>query len=241
MVTPANVKNITSANKRGGYMHKKIHRISVLILAIIFVINMTLPTFADSENTGRTVRVACGMNDALYLDENGDPQGIGLTYLRQLAWNNNWTLKYVEGSYNESLEKLCNGEIDLMFPIGENDDPDNKLAYSDFIGGYQQIGLFAKKDADIFYDDYDGFRNKRVGLSIGSNSELMDDYAQKHDFTYEKVSLNTTKDKIDALDNGDVDMIAFSTLNSVPSGKLVAILQQIPFYFCTSINNTDII
>lgn len=200
-----------------------------------------LPVFATETKTGRTVRIACGINDALYLDENGDPAGICLPYLRQLAWNNNWSLEYVEGSYNESLQKLYDGTIDLMFPVGEDDDPNGKLAYSDFIGGYQQIGLFAKEDADIYYDDYEGFDHKKVGISMGSNSHILDDYATEHDFTYLATPLNSTKDKINALMNGDVDLIAFSTLNTVPGGKLVAVLEQIPVYFCTNIENQELL
>lgn len=220
-------------------MKNKFIRISVaLIIALIF--NICVPVFA-AENSPKTVRIACGMNDLLYLDENGDPAGIGLPYIRQIAWNNNWTLEYVEGSYNESLNRLYEGSIDLMFPLSKEDDPDGKLAYSDFVIGYQQIGLFAKADADIFYDDFLGFNNTKIGLSIGSNSEIVDKYAKDNGFSYEQVPLNTTQDKIGALMNGDVDLIAFSTLNTAEGSKLVAILDQVPFYLCTTLGNEEVL
>lgn len=223
-------------------MNKNIRKIlyGVMLTAIMLILQIT-PVMAENTSEFRVVRVACGMNAALYLDDAGDPAGICLPYLRQLAWNNNWTLEYVEGSYNECFQKVCDGDIDLMFPVGKVEDEDGRLAFSEFIGGYQQIGLFAKADADIYYEDYEGFNQKRVGISIGGNSTVLDEYAKEHGFSYARVSLNSTQDKIDALMNGDVDLIAFSTLNTVPGGKLVAVLDQLPFYFCTSIENQDLL
>lgn len=220
--------------------NKLVHTAVVLAVTLILIFHLTIPVLAAG-NDSRVVRVACGINEILYMNKDGEPEGIGLSYLRQLAWNNNWTLEYVEGSYNECLEMLYNGEIDLMFPIGKDEDPDGKLAFSAYNAGYQQIGLFARKDADIYYDDFQGFNDAKVGISLGANSDILDNYANKNHFTYEKISLNSKQDKIDALMNGNVDLIAFSTLNTVPGGKLVAILDQIPFYFCTTAGNTELL
>ena len=209
-----------------------------LLTFILFVNISALPVHADETSQNRVVRGACGMNAALYLDGNGDPAGIGMMYIRQLAWSAGWTLEYVEGTYSESLQRLKDGEIDLMYPVGLDEDPEEKLSFSEFDGGIQQIGLFAKKDADIYYEDYKAFDGKKVGLSLGGNSGILDDYAAKNGFSYEKVTnYGSVQEKIDALMNGDVDLIAFSTLNEVPGGKLVEVLDQLPIYFCTSKEN----
>lgn len=223
--------------------NKLFETLAKLIAMVLTVCTLTLsvkPVMAE-EVQNKIVRVACGMNDALYLDDAGDIAGICLPYLQQLAWNNSWTLEYVEGSYNESLQNLYDGKVDLMFPVGEDENSEGKLAFSEYIGGYQQIGLFARDDADIYYEDYTGFNNKKVGLSIGGNSTILDEYAKEHEFSYEAVSLNSTQDKIDALMDGQVDLIAFSTLNTVPGGKLVAVLDQVPFHFCTTVDNQELL
>jgi len=217
---------------------KRIHqkRLCGIIMACFIMVSQILPVMASDTPEFKVVRIACGMNDTLYLDENGDAAGICLPYMQQLAWNNNWTMEYVEGSYNECMQNLYDGKVDVMFPVGKEEDSERKLVFSDFIGGYQQIALFAKADADIFYEDYEGFNNKKVGLSMGGNSTVLDDYAKEHNFSYQAVPLNSTKDKIDALMNGQVDLIAFSTLNTVPGGKLVAVLDQLPFFVQLLIN-----
>ncbi len=220
--------------------NKFMNTVSILAVVLILILNITTPAFA-AESDSKVVRVACGMNDILYLNKDGDPEGIGLSYLRQLAWNNNWTLEYVEGSYNECLEKLYNGEIDFMFPVGKEEDPDGKLAFSQFSIGYQQIGLFAKEDADIYYDDFTAFDHAKVALSLGGNSTILDKFASENNFVYEQVPMDSKQDKIDALINGDVDLIAISTLNTIPEGKLVAVLDQLPFYICTRADNTELL
>ncbi len=213
-----------------------------LLIIIIAMSSIQVRTEAAQRREGsRTVRIACGMNDSLYLDDKGNPTGIALSFVRQLAWNNNWNVEYVEGSYTESLQNLYDDKVDIMFPVGLDDNTDGKLAYAEFIGGYQQIGLFAREDDDIFYEDYEAFNNKKVGISIGSNSELLDNYSAEKGFSYTPVSLNSIQDKIDALNNGDVDMIAFSTLNHVPGGKLVAVIDQVPIYFCTTTDKKDLL
>ncbi|MDD3370147.1 MAG: transporter substrate-binding domain-containing protein [Lachnospiraceae bacterium] len=220
---------------------KHLKNICGLMFAVALMMLQIMPVVAVGTIQNKVVRVACGMNDALYLNEAGEAAGICLPYLQQLAWNNNWTLEYVEGSYNESMQNLYDGKVDLMFPVGKEENSEGKLAFSEFIGGYQQIGLFAKADADVFYEDYAGFDRKKVGISIGGNSTVLDGYAKEHGFSYVAVPLNSTQDKIEALMDGDVDLISFSTLNTVPGGKLVAVLDQLPFYFCTTVENEELL
>ena len=219
-------------------MNKK-RFLSIIFLLTILTSFLTIPIQAASGNEGlrdsKPVRIACGMNGSLYFDESGEPAGLALPLIRQIAWNAGWKLEYVPGSYSDSLRKLGDGDIDLMFSVGKSEDPDGKLLYSNFDGGIQQIGLFAREDADLYYEDFTNFDGKRVALSPGGNSIALDAYAKQHHFSYEQVTdYNDVPTKIDALMNGDVDMVAFSTLNSVSGGKMVAVLDQLPVYFCTS-------
>ena len=88
---------------------------AVMLLCLISMLALPgMHAKAAESSTGRVVRVACGMNDALYLNDAGEPEGICLSYLRQLAWNMNWTLEYVEDSYNESMQNLIDGKVDLI-------------------------------------------------------------------------------------------------------------------------------
>ena len=218
---------------------------SIIFLFAVLTSFLTAPVQAASGNEGlrdsKPVRIACGVNGSLYFDESGEPAGLALPLIRQIAWNAGWKLEYVPGSYAESLQKLGDGDIDLMFSVGKVEDPERKLLYSDFDGGIQQLGLFAREDADLYYEDFKNFDGKKISLSPGGTCTILDTYAKEHGFSYEQITdSNDVQAKIDALMNGDVDMVAFSTLNTVPGGKLVAVLDQVPVYFCTSRKNPEL-
>lgn len=63
----------------------------------------------------RVVRVGLYENKPkIYTDEKGDPAGIFVVILNEIAQRENWKLHYVSGDWSHCLESLENGEIDLM-------------------------------------------------------------------------------------------------------------------------------
>ncbi len=223
-------------------MKRKIKNLTIcfFIAVLAAAINFCM-TAANDSTSSRTVRVACDINKALYIDEDGNPQGYCKQYLTELAAINNWTIEYVPGSWTDSVERLNNGEIDILFPTQMTEDRIGKMHFSTAIGGYQPIGLFAMADSGLCYDDFEKFDGLRIAVSAGtSNEKSLVEYAKEHDFTYEPVYMNTTADKLEALKNGTVDMIVFSTLNDVEDGKVVAMLDYLPFYYCTRIDETQL-
>ncbi len=201
-----------------------------------------MPVNAVNQNVEKTVRVACGINKSLYLDDQGEIAGYCSEYLTDLAQINHWRLEYVEGSWTESVQNLYDGKIDLLFPTQMTEERKSTMGFSTSIGGYQPIGLYARGDSGLFYDDYEAFNGTRIAVSAGtSNETVLQKYASDNGFTYEPVYMNTTADKMKALQDGKVDMIVFSTLNDVPDGKVVAMLDYLPFYYCTRIDDTQLL
>lgn len=222
---------------------KRKNRIVGVILLLLLLITQVTPVMAGG-NSGapRIVRVSCGINKALYLNDKGEPEGYCSEYLQQLAKINNWKLDYVEASWSDSVQNLYDGKIDLLFPTQMTEERKEKMGFFNAIGGYQPIGLFAKTDSDYCFDDYSGFDGARVALSAGtSNEAALEKYAQENGFSFIPVYMNTTDEKMQALEDGTVDMIVFSTLNDVAGGKVVAMLDYLPFYYCTSIENTELL
>lgn len=220
----------------------KSHRLVSGILAIVMCMVFVFPVFAEGTDKWTTVRVACGINKSLYINENGEAEGYCSEYLTELAKINKWNIEYVEGSWTESVQRLIDGEIDLLFPTQMTDQRKETMGFSTSIGGYQPIGLFANGNSGLCYDDFTGFDGARVALSAGtSNEAAMIAYAKENGFTFEPVYMNTTEEKMEALQNGTVDLIVFSTLNDVENGKVVAMLDYLPFYYCTNIENTALL
>lgn len=223
--------------------YRKKTRIAAIILMTVIMLSQAMPVMAaDNSTKWKTVKVSCGINKALYLNEQGKPEGYCSQYLQQLAKINHWNLAYIEASWSDSVQNLYDGKIDLLFPTQMTEAREEKMGFSNAIGGYQPIGLFAKADSPYCYDDYEGFDGARIALSAGtSNETALLKYAEDNGFSYVPVYLNTTDEKMKALSDGTVDMIVFSTLNDVQDGKVVAMLDYLPFYYCTNIENTELL
>lgn len=202
-----------------------------------------VPAFAETTNVDsmRKVRVSCGINNALYINESGQVDGYCSEYLTQLAKINHWDIEYVEASWNDSIQNLYDGKIDLLFPTQMTEERKKTMGFSTAIGGYQPIGLFAKGDSKLCYDDFEGFNGARIAVSSGtSNEAALEQYAKENHFTYIPVFFNTTEEKKQALEDGTVDMIVFSTLNDVENSKVVAMIDYLPFYYATRIDDTEL-
>ncbi len=70
-------------------------------------------------HAGPVIRVGTYANAPLvFRDAGGAPQGIYIDLLEDVAKQEGWSLLYMEGSWDECLERLQRGEIDLLLAIG---------------------------------------------------------------------------------------------------------------------------
>lgn len=103
---------------------------------------------AQSET--RTIRIPCGINDLLLLDENGKPTGYCVDYLDELAQLNNWTYEYVDCIWSDAVTMLERGELDILFPTDYLPEREDTMDFSTQAGGYTSSGLFARSDTSLW-------------------------------------------------------------------------------------------
>jgi len=76
-----------------------------------------------SAQTARPVRVGTYADEPLvFRDAGGAPKGIYIDLLEEIARKQGWTLRYVEGTWDECLQRLQRGEIDLLVAIGYSEE-----------------------------------------------------------------------------------------------------------------------
>src|SRR5262247_3361043 len=66
----------------------------------------------------------------IFRDEQGRPKGIYVDVLEHVARQEQWTLEYVEGAWDECLERLRRGEIDLLLAIGYSPERSRQFEFS---------------------------------------------------------------------------------------------------------------
>lgn len=227
---------------------KKIKQSRIIQLIVIAVMLMnclsyfTMLSRAEDADSKKTVRIPYGINDSLYMDENGNMAGYCKDYLDGLAEINNWEYEYVETTWTEAMDLLEEEKIDILFPTTKLPEREDIMDFSEMIGGYMAYGLFAKKDSNFAYEDFEAFDGVRIAISKNSSNEAaLPSFAKLHGFTYEPVYIAAMEDKLKALEEGSVDMIVVSAANGIPDSKLVSVIETNPFYYAVKKGNTELL
>ena len=101
-------------------MKRFFFKFSLAFFSIFFLLfSVCNQTFAAEES------VTVGIYDnppKVYQDEQGNPQGIWVDVLNEIAKREGWKLNYVHDSWPENLRKLRAGEIDIMVDIAVSEE-----------------------------------------------------------------------------------------------------------------------
>jgi len=106
---------------------REIYLIHVLFLLLSCLSALTavtaLPEPARADDRGRVVRAGVYQNHPkVFVDEHGVPMGIFVDVLDEIARLENWRLTYVPGTWKENLQRLREGQIDLLVDVAESAD-----------------------------------------------------------------------------------------------------------------------
>ncbi len=190
----------------------------------------------------QVIRIPCGINDLLRLDENGKPTGYCADYLGELAQINNWTYEYVDCTWSEAVTMLERGELDIIFPTNYMPEREDIMDFSTQVGGYTSSGLFARSDTSYGYENFSAYNGARIAVTPGSSNEkALVDFAETHDFTYTLVYLNSLEEMVPALEAGQIDMFVISSSTSIPNTALLSVLDASPFYYTVKKGNTALL
>lgn len=216
-------------------------RLCALLCAVLLVCCWCLP--AAAEQIPRTVRV--GMTDLdnfFYLDEKGQARGYGGDYLTELSRYTGWNYEYVTGTWSECLQRLRDGEIDLLFPAQYSAERGEEFLFSDVQCCIDYVTLLARADNSKFYfNDYEAFDGITVGMVDGNYlNDMFADYAREHNFTYTPLYYSSYSALNAALAAGRVDAVINGNLNAAANQKLLAKFGFVPAYFITTPDNADL-
>ncbi len=107
-----------------------------------------------------TIRVGLYQNEPnIYLDENGEPAGIFVELLNEIAKAENWHLVYVTNSWKQNLQNLEKEYIDLMPDVAFNAKRNQRFDFNEetVLSSWSQ--LYADPELAIFnFRDLEGLR-----------------------------------------------------------------------------------
>jgi diguanylate cyclase (GGDEF)-like protein len=221
-------------------------KFKVMYLTLIFLIiaNLAMPMTSFSDTESKTIKVGYyDYTSFIEKDKDGSFSGYGVEYLEEISKYTHWDYKYVYGTWSELLDKLSNGDIDLLCTAQYTDDRSKIYDYAEYSNGVEFTTMYvSSENASVYYEDFEAFNGLKIGfLKENFQNDVFEEYAQRNDFTYEGVYFNFAGEMVEAMESGNVDAIVLGSISNQNSGRLVAKCDVHPFYYITGMGNKDII
>lgn len=190
-------------------------RALVLSAVILLFCQLILPVTA-----ARDVRVALPeLRPSVFTDDNGQPAGLFVEIIEDIAKREGWHVIWVKGSLQESWARLATGEIDLLMGVAET--PERQVLY-DFneepvLSAWSQVYTREGSGINTILD----LEGKRIALLKGDiNAVEFQDYAKKFDINATYLEKDTLDETFVATANGEADaLVGFSLASEQSANK----------------------
>lgn len=219
---------------------RKLRILTLMLVACLCLIQYgTICVKADE----KVIRVGYDSNSKFIQEINEEYYGYGVEYLNKIAEYTGWTYEYVKDeSWHASLDKLRNGEIDMLCTVHYTEDRAKEFVYSDIPLGYETSLLYAMPDSPIFYQDFEAMNGTRIGLLQESYAaEDFIKYAQGKSIQYEGVYYERENDMLEDLQNNEIHMMVIGSRYANEELKLVDRSGATAFYCISNKNNESLI
>ena len=203
-------------------------------------------TPSQSESTEiKTVRVGWLLNNQGF--QTGTPgeylSGWGYEYLQTLSYYTpGWKYEYVTGTFPEIIQKLENGEIDLLPNISYTSERAEKLLFSSNPQGMEHYYIYAKPANDALAA---GDPAALDGLTIGANpgvvqTEVGRQWIENQGITCDYRYYSSGNELFDALSSGEVDAVIMNDTISSSDAMPVFSVGESNYFFAVPKSRQDL-
>lgn len=221
---------------------KKILWFALCLLTVLHMI-APLPACAQPQEN-KVVRV--GWHEAPYFitDKYRRRSGYSYEYQCKVAAFTGWHYEYVTGTWSQLLQKLKDGEIDLMSNVSFMEERAKDMMFASLPMGTEAYYIFvAPNNKEITLENYKSLNGKRIGVTKNSfQKELLRKWMQLHNVKAELIEL-TSSDEDSLLMLGN-QLDAFVTMDfygdprkAVPIGKI----GSSDFFFAVNKDRPDLL
>ena len=183
---------------------------SLLLCSILCVVFLAIPVRAadleediDAAETTKAnvtaksqseVVKAAWYEDSYHItNKNGSRSGYGYEYEQAVSAYTGWDYDYVTGNWEELLEKLQNGEIDLMSSLSYTDERAETMLFSDLPMGEEKYYLYADlANSDISASDISSLNGQSIAMLENSvQATQFYDWEEKYNVKTKHVFVNS--------------------------------------------------
>ena len=185
------------------------------------------------------VRVAAyRRGDMFDVDEDGNMSGSLKNWLKTICGYTHWTLDYVYGGYDESLEAVRDGRLDLIGGIGFSPQRRKEYLFTHTPIGMLRVYLWVHPDSNYKPGAPSTWRGMKVGLLSGtvSGARAKRQFDEEDSgVTYREFS--TDKAMLAAYFGGEIDACVDVESHELSNEVALHVYTAHPMYICTSLGS----
>lgn len=219
----------------------------ILTLFMVMMVTTIVPLSAKTK-----VKVAYPIQEGLTeVSDKGIFSGYTYDYLKELERFTSFEFEFVtlDGDENEqiisAMEKVETGELDILSGMIYDDSLASVYDYTSTNYGMGNMAIYVSADnADINDTNIYSIKNLKVGILSSSNKKNsnLEQFGETNGIAIEQVFYDSSLKLIAALENGEVDGIAFSEQSGLKGNyRVVATFSPRPFYLVTTKGNSQLI
>lgn len=218
-------------------MNKKTYSIIYLILFIVSVMDVK-PLYGSSQ----TIKIGYLPYYGTILDlEDENKIGYGYDYFKEISKYTGWEYEYIPYTWEEGLERLAKGEIDIFGPMQKIPEREEFFDFTEANFGYESGVLYAHKESPFYYEDFEAFNGLKVGIENKNfYQKEMELYCEQHNFEVQFVDSDGSNIEQE-LREGKYDLFVGGELYNIPNTKIVGEIINRPFYYATTKGNNQLI
>lgn len=166
-------------------------------------------------------------------DEQGNLTGYGIEVLQMISQYSHLNFDYVgyDKSWNDMLDMLENGEIDLVTSARRTSEREEKFAFSYPIGRNSTVLSVLADNTKYHSGEYRSYDGMRIGLVAGSTqNDRLAEFAKEKQFSYNVKEYEDSHQLVKDLKDGSIDAILSSNLRKTENERTLDTLYTDNFY-----------
>ncbi len=223
-----------------------IKELTALVTISALMLSVGITAFANDntndESVFRKVRIACGFNDLLYLEDDGRVGGYCAEYIKAMSYITHWNIEYVPTDWESATDKLLSGEIDILPAVSDTPQRREIMDFSALESGYMAYGLFVANNSSHRFTEANDLSGVRIAVPVKSNNAtVLEEYAKEHGIEYTTVDVASIDEGAEALRTGKADIAVFGALNKLEGCKVIHLFDAAPIYFTVKKGNSELL
>lgn len=180
------------------------------ILLGIYLFQACLPLTVWASDAPRIVRAGWFSLDGYqFIDKNGSRSGYGYEYYQEIARYTGWRYEYVPGTWQECIDRLADGRIDLLSFVQKTEERERWFDFSAVpIAHYHAVLTTLSSNTVYSPGNYAALNGIRVG-SLRGAAQVQDlkAFAAENGFSYRLQEYGESSELLLALQSGAIDAI----------------------------------